>query len=736
MGNIGTSSQLGDATASTSSLIEHATSNHGIATGDSGEQSSKGLAIELPEEYMDVVDKDTKLRHVKPVATGLVRFNLPEHVNHGETRPRAKIGNIGREHREALVRREEIPGEIVKAAKMLVRIDYTMSQLPNDFNENDSLKIESRVIEKWREFVVVCRKGTTHDSPFLLQMYKTRVIRAVAGDGRKNRFAHEIPLDRKTTKLNMYSSLDKTVIVWRPWKTGTRMYLLRPPSSAVSVEWHTFLRSTLGWLRSNSLTVLVPDLNVTLELENPFEEIELASREGISGNQSAMMKTLEAEKVVASNIILRCMKILKESPMNDVTEEWLSHERVGLAWKRYDRLEWVHGVNEQKMYGTLAMQQTHDLELRPKEHYPTQASKRDTKLTLEEPAPVEGFLIRLTTQKGQSRRLGQNFYKKLYFSTHSQFLCFCNPSNAVPPPGPDFQNHAGDRIPDVKEIVRSIPLIFAINPYPLTDGQISWLKNTTPKTRDDHDQRAFKESERAMNMALESTGYINLCHVETVRHVSREGDLVDETNLEEISRGNFSGALDEVSRHDQPHQTDDRTFELVMKNGLVVRLQSFNRTTKREWMTRLARLIRYWKLRNTEDMNLYKSVRQTNLEKMEIDEEMESIVGQFGEKWEVGRSVASPQLFNMCGVSCCRTITVGSALLEESPADEDRCLAFSTASLVCTRHSRSAVSSFLTGNCSCSKEAYGSIPEGKSPSTTMRGNMSWSSRTRMSTVAL
>ena len=98
---------------------------------------------------------------------------------------------------------------------------------------------------------------------------------------------------------------------------------------------------------------------------------------------------MEAERAVAGEIIARCMKMLENDPeWANVLEAWLHNEKMGLAWKRYDRLEWVHGANEQKMYGTIAMQRSHELELRPKQHYPTVAKSDDA--SLEEPAPVEG----------------------------------------------------------------------------------------------------------------------------------------------------------------------------------------------------------------------------------------------------------------------------------------------------------------------------------------------------------
>ncbi|KAK3044068.1 hypothetical protein LTS18_002260, partial [Coniosporium uncinatum] len=107
---------------------------------------------------------------------------------------------------------------------------------------------------------------------------------------------------------------------------------------------------------------------------------------------------------------------------------------------------------------------------------------------------------------------------------------------------------------------------------------------------------------------------------------------------------------------------DDRIFELVLRNGLVVRLQAFDKMTRKEWIKRLRHLVKYWHARKRADVDLIKSVRQQNLKTLRIDEEAEAIVGQFARKWEVTKSYASPELYNMCGISCCRTIHMSGTL--------------------------------------------------------------------------
>ena len=639
--------------------------------GSSNPMNEEGSTTALlPQSQQSFNERPTADSHAidmseqtpKAEAGGLVRFDVsdkPYHDDHFAP----KIRQTARRRSWRRLRQgEHHPGEIVKVEKMLVRADSTMHELPPDFDENDSLRIESRTVEKWREFVVVCRESTDEDADFSIQLYKTRVIPAKEQTHVQKRSTHEIPLSPKTARVNLYSSLDKTLVIWVPWKKGTMIYILRTRSPASAVEWYTFIRQSLGWQRSTNLQVNVPDLSISLQLENPFVELEASITEALAAkSDNAALKTMEAEKAVASRIIQKCLKMLDNNPeWADVLKAWLTKEKIGLAWKRYDRLEWVHGANEQRMYGTLAMQRTHDLELRPKDHYPTDTRTKEEVLT--EPAPVEGFLVRLTSQKGHVRRLGKMYFKRLYFVTHNQYLCYCRPAKALPPPPPRLSSKQDAKVPSASDIVDSTPLIFAVDPFPEQGGQIEWLRRNAA-SNEQHDTDAYKEGERRTNTLLQAEGYVNLIHVLRVQNVQR-GNSVADQSVNEGPAVDFHEEVDDTTRDDGKTQSfdDGRTFELVMKNKLVIRLQAFDEKTKREWVQRLRKLVSYWKVRLADDMNQYKIVRNLNLKRLEIDEEMEAYLGQFAQKWEVTRSVASPKLFNMCGISCCRAITMAGNL--------------------------------------------------------------------------
>ena len=560
------------------------------------------------------------------------------------------------------------PGELMKMDKMLVRIDTTQQTIQEDFDERVSQGVVTKSLDKWREFMVVCRK---HAQGAVLQLYQTRVI-ASTTDKTKKKPKAEIILSPSRANVNMFSSLDKTLCIWTQERKETYIYYLRPQSGASSVEWLTFLNQVIGRGRAQTLQVNVPDLSVTLRLDDPFKTSEASGllARAAEGDDDALAKAVSDEKGAAGAIVARCIDMLKESPeWADILRAWAEYDRIGLAWKRYDRLEWVHGAVEQRMYGTIAMQKTHDLELRPKDHYPLEAKTRKGG-KVEEPAPVEGFLIRLTSQKGQARRMGKMLFKRLYFTSQNQYLIFLRPARAVPPPPPKMPTKQDGNVPSTKQLRDAAPLTYDIEPYPLDGEQIAWLDTEGIKKSSEviaHDNEAAKEAERNTKMLMNCDGLINMADIKRVRKFHKGTTPTDEDidsgsdvefheegrNLRNVADGR-TGELEE-----------DRTFELLLKNGLVIRLQAYNSEAKQEWIKRLRQLVKYWHHRAKEDMDLFKSVREQNLRELQIDERAEAQVGSFAYKWEVSQSYASPTMYNLCGISQCRTIHVSGTLFRK-----------------------------------------------------------------------
>ncbi|PCH08971.1 Hypothetical protein PENO1_004580 [Penicillium occitanis (nom. inval.)] len=603
---------------STASLLPH---RNDVET--SSAVSTKTLQPQDPQPH-DVQSAEPVFGPQDRVRAKIARFNLDDNVLDQQQRIRSRIErtqdkvSANRPHWS-----KESKGEMVRAQKMLVRVEETSQELPSDYSENVSLRTETREIKKWREYVVVCRKALEDNAPFTLKMYKTRVIQDVEKSP-KSAYC-EIPMNRKTTKVNLYSALDKTWAIWHPYKRGTRIYILRPRSSAHAMEWYTFIRQTLGWHRPTSLLINVPDLDISVILKDPF------GRTPVDNKKSRGKETLVAESIVA-----HCIDVLKSrSEWSEVLDRWSKTSKMGLAWKRFDRLEWIHGSNEEHMYGTIGMQTSHDLELRPKYHYPSMI-KTDGEEE-EEPAPIEGFLVRLTSQQGVQQRLGKEFSKRQYYFSQDRFLCFCKPAKALPPHPPDT-GYADTTIPTYQEIFERNPLQYDILPYPVQEGDITWLASGNAEFLRRRDEEAIAQFGRNIANLQNAEGLIDLCQVNDVR-ISRDSNGLGADN-----------------------DTAESRFELVLSNNLVVRFKTYNDETRNEWVKRLSALVRYWKNRVKADAEELKTIRQHNLKILNIDERMESLFGQFASKWEVRRAEASPHLYNMCHLSGCRSIKMSGYL--------------------------------------------------------------------------
>ena len=116
-----------------------------------------------------------------------------------------------------------------------------------------------------------------------------------------------------------------------------------------------------------------------------------------------------------------------------------------------------------------------------------------------------------------------------------------------------------------------------MNPYPIKNGEIEWLaagNRGLPEDINHHDQDARDEAERKTDLLVKCDGYINLCNVTKIRNVQRGATAVDE-NIESGSDVDFDREVADTMQDDGVTKEfdDERTFELVLKNGLLIRLQ-------------------------------------------------------------------------------------------------------------------------------------------------------------------
>lgn len=132
-----------------------------------GSSSDAGSPLERAGESMS---------RTKSNLRNLVKFDIPEDSKRASVHLRTKQAQMSVQRASGRLRRRKIKdGLVVKMERMLVRVDATAKDVPDEFDENGSQMIDSRVKDKWREYMIVCRHSTSEDADFVLQMYKTRV---------------------------------------------------------------------------------------------------------------------------------------------------------------------------------------------------------------------------------------------------------------------------------------------------------------------------------------------------------------------------------------------------------------------------------------------------------------------------------------------------------------------------------------------------------------------------------
>jgi hypothetical protein len=112
-----------------------------------------------------------------------IHFNVPEDSTRANLLLKARLTQMDLRAplRTVIKRRSTMDGQIIKMERMLVRADFTVEKtLPADYDEKTSQGIITSTLEKWREFMVVCRKTSkTEDADFVLQIYKSRVCTTI-----------------------------------------------------------------------------------------------------------------------------------------------------------------------------------------------------------------------------------------------------------------------------------------------------------------------------------------------------------------------------------------------------------------------------------------------------------------------------------------------------------------------------------------------------------------------------
>jgi hypothetical protein len=172
---------------STSSLLRKADVNKAPSppAQDESKSPAKGilarvkrrseLGLSKSNSTHDDETPDQDLTRKKSNLRNLVKFDIPEDSKRAKVHLKAKQAQMSISRAPTKLRRQRLrDGLVVKMERMLVRVDAA-GEVPDDFDENVNQRVNSRVKDKWREYMVVCRHNHTDNADFVLQLYQTRV---------------------------------------------------------------------------------------------------------------------------------------------------------------------------------------------------------------------------------------------------------------------------------------------------------------------------------------------------------------------------------------------------------------------------------------------------------------------------------------------------------------------------------------------------------------------------------
>jgi hypothetical protein len=136
--------------------------------------------------------------------------------------------------------------------------------------------------------------------------------------------------------VSMYSPLDKTIAIIHPrGHKGFIVFILNCQSLETAMDWYEFIRRSLTrGERHSTMMVRVPDLD-GLQIQVSTCAVNVEGEEHVEEEGD--------EVVLAGEVINRCMgELRKHGRYTDVLDYWERTYKMGLCWKRYDRLEWVY----------------------------------------------------------------------------------------------------------------------------------------------------------------------------------------------------------------------------------------------------------------------------------------------------------------------------------------------------------------------------------------------------------
>ncbi|KAJ3796632.1 Pleckstrin homology domain-containing protein [Lentinula aff. detonsa] len=468
-------------------------------------------------------------------------------------------------------------GKTVIRDRMFVRIYSTeMVDVFPTFDESVHRVTRDLKYEGWGEFLVVWRKDC-------IEIYENYTIPGKEWVTGHKHLSFIIPLKSTRTRLSLYSFVDLTFCLtcsptsrrFNPvkarWtihsaKEGSNIFIFKLKSRSRAFDWIWQLWRHRGGILPPVVEIRNPRLDIKLKIDIP------------NVDSVQMYRIFSKENLVALSVqSLRAVPDWKYVIERQLTEG----DVLQLCWRQGSYLDWIwlnDDVEERPrdwvVLCGLALRQTSipvHLELRVAQHHSEFIHRKDGARLIEPPS-IEGYVDRIKSST--------HVKQALYLVSHDGNLFILQPSHAHPPTplGASLQSVDDDYAHTLRksEVLRGI----------------QQLLNATGVV----DLRSILVVRRAGHPTMQMTHDIREEDIEKLLDAEAPETAVSQDDLEDV------GGEEGISRsEDKRDLRMKRSFELLLKNGHILRFETYSCTVTHEWVERLQALVKYWRIKHRND---------------------------------------------------------------------------------------------------------------------------------------
>ncbi|OCB84999.1 hypothetical protein A7U60_g7956 [Sanghuangporus baumii] len=479
-------------------------------------------------------------------------------------------------------------GPVVRRDRMLVRIfrcEHEGLKIP--FIDKECRRTRGLDSKEWGEFLVIWRNRRLE----LYEDYHTPCKERILGH---KHLAFVIPLTSLRTKLSLFSFIDMSFcLICPPTPTkskedkgrrsifhhstrGLNVFVLKPKSSSRALDWIWNLWIELGAALPDHIEISCPLVHARVTLPVP---------DGGAGWR----------EVTRDFVIDECSEAMEGSFAWQTVIQLpiLNGRRLELCWRLDTRLDWVWLKNDvdgrkrdwEILFGAAISRlgSPTQLELHIASHYPTTITTRDGN-HLEEPPSIEGY-VHSYNRKTQAR-------VQYYLSTHDGYLFAIRNEKVVAPPIPtDLKSFAKSEV-EFREDERVRLREQIVNARWLWD-----MRNVLLVRRAMHVIHQVKDPSITANRATEPPDP-DANVLEQAQEPHNGSAEFRRTDSDIDDEGGDAGL---AASADKARLKMRRSFEIVLKNGRILRFETHSTKIAVEWVTHLRALVQYWAKRYRQD---------------------------------------------------------------------------------------------------------------------------------------